>query len=93
MEIKRRIWKTRLTEHISWAELLGLRERPDELRFDGGSWVAAGEGGADQPVAEVWETGWPTAIIVEVLPWASVLSRDERPTLVERPRARACAAI
>lgn len=57
----------RLDEHISWAELLGERERPDELRYDGRSWVEAGEG-TDQPVAETWTRGWPTAVIIEVLP-------------------------
>jgi hypothetical protein len=83
----------RLDEHISWAELLGERERPDELRYDGRSWVGADEGGDDLPVGETWTRGWPTAVIIEVHPARRQVFEGERPTLIERPLPPALAAI
>jgi hypothetical protein len=68
MKVERKLRKMTLTEHIGWAELLGLVERPDELRYDGGSWVVVDVGGADEPEEAAWEIVWPQATIVEVHP-------------------------
>ena len=70
MRATRKLRKMTLTEHISWAELLGLDERPDELRYDGRSWVATDEATADRTEPEAWEIIWPRAVVVEVHPSA-----------------------
>jgi len=93
MRATRQLRKMTLTEHISWAELLGLDERPDELRFDGGSWVAANEAGEAGQEPEEWKLDWPTAVIVEVQPPERQTFDDVRPTLIERPLRLASAAI
>lgn len=93
MRITKKLRTMRLDEHISWAELLGEPERPDELRYDGASWVSANEGGDDQPVADTWNRGWPSAVIIEVYPARREVFEDERPTLIERPLPPALAAI
>ena len=67
MRVTRKLRTMTLQEHISWAELLGLNERPDELRYDGGAWVAADEAD-DEQEPDGWRLDWPTAVIVEVHP-------------------------
>lgn len=68
MKVTRKLRTMTLTEHISWAALLGLNERPDELRYEGGSWVAEDSWDTDQPADEAWDIIWPQATIIEVHP-------------------------
>jgi hypothetical protein len=59
----------RLDEPISWAELLGEPERPDELCFDGSAWASNSSGnGDDDEIGEIWTRDWPSVVIIEVDP-------------------------
>ena len=68
MRAHRYIGTMRLSEPISWAELLGEPERPDELRFDGSAWSAGETERDDEGIGEIWTRDWPSAVIIEIDP-------------------------
>ena len=93
MRVTRELKKISMREPITWTELLGMDERPDELRYEDGSWVVRGGAEPDEDDGKVWQIAWPTAVVVEVDHRARADLEDERPTLIERPRSSALAAI
>ena len=64
----------RLDEPISWAELLGEQERPDELRFDGKAWSSSRSADGDEGIGEIWTRDWPSAVIIEIDPSPKTLN-------------------